>query len=235
MKLRLVIIMAFAGLLIGAIANLPLSWVAPKFMPKDNIGALEYGGTVWNGYVSEVPGFGPIKIKTSLTKALTGKPFFNMDTRSANLSAKGSAKPGLLSGVTVQGNMTHVGAIDPRFAGLVGDFQMTLTELSFDAACKSAKGTVTTDVLTRNAQKMGWTGPNLSGPVSCEDGAVKMELTGKDAQQSIKAVVRIIPDGTFRADVDVLTNDQRAGSILPIFGFQPKDGGYSLLESGRWL
>lgn len=235
MKLRSAIILGIAGLLVGTITNLPLSWIAAKFMPKENIGSLQYGGTVWDGYVLGFPGFGPITIDTSPIKALTGKPFFSMETRSANLSAKGVAKPGLFSNVTVQGNMEHVAAIDPRFAGLTGGFQMNMRELVFGKTCESTSGTVSTDVLTRNGQNMGWTGPNLSGPISCEDGAFKMEFTGKDTQQSIKAVVRIIPDGTFRADVDILTNDTRAGAILPIYGFQPKDGGYSLLESGRWL
>lgn len=235
MKQRFAIGTGLAGVLIGGLANLPLSWVAPNFIPKENVGELQYGGTVWDGYVLGFPGFGPITFDAHPLKALTGKPFVNLETQSANFSAKGSAKPGLLSGVSVQGNMAHVGAIDPRFAGLVGGFQMTLKEAAFKEKCESASGNVSTDVLTRNSQIMGWTGPALSGPISCEDGAFKMELTGNDAQQSIKAVVRIIPDGTFRADVDVLTNDIRAGAVLPLYGFQPKDGGYSLLESGRWL
>jgi len=234
MKTRSVLIIGVIGVLLGTVANLPLSWVAPKFIPKDNIGSLQYGGTVWEGHVLGFPGFGPITIDTNPGKALTGKPFFALETRSANLSARGAAKPGLFSNVTVQGNMAHIAAIDPRFAGLTGNFQMKLKDMVFEKTCTSALGTVSTDVLTRNGKNMGWSGPNLSGPLSCEDGAFKMELSGKDNRQSIKAVVRIIPDGTFRADVDVLTNDMRAGAVLPIYGFQPKNGGYSLLESGRW-
>lgn len=235
MNLRIAIAVGLLGLLIGGIANIPLSWVAPKFIPKKNVGELKYGGTVWDGYALGFPGFGPITLETNFVKALTGKPFVNLETRSVNFSAKGAAKPGFLSGISVQGNMAHVGAIDPRFAGLVGKFQMTLDEAKFDNSCESANGVVSTDVLTQNGKGLGWTGPALTGPISCESGAFKMELTGKDAKQSIKAVVRIIPDGTFRADVDVLTNDVRAGAVLPLYGFQPKDGGYSLLELGRWL
>jgi len=81
---------------------------------------------------------------------------------------------------------------DGRLQGLRGDFSARLSELQVsEQSCQSASGTVRTDVLQRNGGQIQWTGPELTGPIRCESGALIADLSGRDAEQTITALVKI--------------------------------------------
>jgi len=81
---------------------------------------------------------------------------------------------------------------------------------------------------------VNWTGPELTGPIRCEEGALIADLKGRDTQQNIEALIRMSPDRTYRVDISVRTTRKEAGAVLPIFGFTRSDKKFVLVEQGRW-
>ena len=124
---------------------------------------------------------------------------------------------------------------DGRLQGLRGDFSARLSELQVsEQSCQSASGTVRTDVLQRNGGQIQWTGPELTGPIRCESGALIADLSGRDAEQTITALVKIMPDGLYRADISVRTLRVEADAVLPLFGFSRSGQNFVLTEQGKW-
>jgi len=124
---------------------------------------------------------------------------------------------------------------DGRLQGLRGDFTAEISEMQVaEQACQSAAGLARTDVLQRNGGKIQWTGPELAGPIRCEDGALIADLSGRDAQQTITAFIKLMPDGLYRADVSVRTIRAEADAVLPLFGFSRSGQNFVLTEQGKW-
>ncbi|MGB6229342.1 MAG: type II secretion system protein N, partial [Litorimonas sp.] len=125
---------------------------------------------------------------------------------------------------------------DQRLAGLSGRLSLRVDEAVIeDGACLSASGSASTDVLAANRARFDWTGPELSGPVDCVDGRLRVRLSGQDAAQQVEATVLTGFDGMYRTDISVSTRDPMAGNVLTLFGFaQDRAGSYTLSEQGQW-
>ncbi len=219
--------------LIALFAFLPLAWVA-GFLVTDDVKAvapeLAYQGTVWNGTVSGLPVFGTANVKTALL------------SRSASVQAgegenylSAELTPKTATDVDLRVSFANLPLNDGRLQGLQGLLVAEISELNFEGnRCVSARGTVRTDVLQRNGGAIQWTGPELTGPISCEGGALLAVMTGRDAEQAIEANIRMAPDGVYRADISVQTNRAEADAVLPLFGFTRSGGSFMLTEQGRW-
>lgn len=228
MRKRWFILAILAGFA-ASIAVLPLSWVATPFVP-DELSELKFHGTIWNGTASNIPVF-----ETA-----------NVNLKPLSLSAQIESGNGVnyLTGLASTNHARDIALIvdlvtlpltDQRVRGLAGTVNMTLTEIKYDRqTCLSANGSVTTDVLQRNQARLNWTGPALSGPISCEDGSLIANISGQDQQQTIKALMRFSPDGTYRVDLSAQTSRSEAGAILPLFGFSRSGTEYKLTEQGKW-
>lgn len=124
---------------------------------------------------------------------------------------------------------------DGRLRGLRGDVTALILDMQFsEQSCQSATGTIQTDVLQRNGGTIQWTGPELTGPIRCEDGALIADLSGQDTEQAISALIRLVPDGTYRADINVRTLRAEADAVLPLFGFSRSGQSFVLTEQGKW-
>lgn len=217
------------------ITNLPLSWAGSAAIPKSENLQPVFMGTIWNGTIANIPQIGSIKTKVSPLALITGKPPVQFSSKAPYLNFSGQAGLGGRLSALVDGDMRGLASVDGRFAGVSGRYDLNIAELILKDSCISGAGAVSTDVLTRNAALWEWQGPDLSGPISCENGDLVLSLTGSDELQDITAIIRVAPSGTYRAEIDVISRDPRAGSVLPLFGFEQSGQGYRLNEAGRWF
>ncbi len=215
------------------VAFFPMRWAAGWALP-DNIKTLapdlEVHGTIWRSNVSGLPLFGTANLKLS--------------PRSRQVEIQSGEDRNYLSGVVSQSgandinfqmDIATVPFTDGRLQGLRGDFTAKVSEVKIsDQTCQSAAGTARTDVLQRNGGKIQWTGPELTGPIRCEEGALIANLSGRDAEQTITALVRLMPDGSYRADIKVRTLRVEADAVLPLFGFSRSGQNFVLTEQGKW-
>ena len=212
---------------------LPLRWAAAWVLP-DNIKTiapdLKMHGTIWRGTLSGLPLFGTANV--NISPAARQIEFEGGDGRNY---VSGSLSPSVAKALDLRVNFADVPFTDGRLKGLRGDFMAEISEMQFaENVCQSAAGSASTDVLQRNGGTIQWTGPELSGPVRCEDGAVIVDMSGKDAQQNINASIKIMPNGTYRAELKVRTKRPEADAVLPLFGFSRSGQSFVLTEQGKW-
>jgi len=219
--------------LVALVAFFPMRWAGGLALP-DNIETLaldlKMRGTIWRGSISGLPLFGTANLKLSprsrRLEILSGK---NRNYLAGDIS-RSDAKD-----INLHLDIATVPFTDGRMQGLQGDFTAQISDMKFsDMSCQSATGTARTDVLQRNGGKIQWTGPELTGPVRCEDGALIADLSGRDAQQTVTALVKLMPDGLYRADVSVRTVRVEADAVLPLFGFSRAGQNFVLTEQGKW-
>ncbi len=231
MAKRLLIFGGILALVTGAISQLPLSWVAPKV---DIAGQVpEYGGTVWNGFISGTDA-GVLNLDVSPLRLVSGKNPVRVTGGPAGINLNAEAGLSGLRALKVSGSIKALALTDARLALVNGNFDLDITDMKMMESCDYAEGIATTDFLARNSVRLRWKGPVLEGPVSCEDGNVILDLTGKDRAADIVARLTLSPDGQYRTDITAEVNDPNAGLALQYFGFSPAGGAYKLTEQGKW-
>ncbi len=230
--LRWIIPAIFAGIL-ALLPALPLAWVAPHFVSSD-VEALapdmRFSGTIWNGRVTGLPYIQSANFNLSPLSRVA-----DIEAGNGRNYIAGRMRASEATNVKLRADLASFPFTDGRLQGLQGDITATLDEVSYDkAGCLSATGRARTDVLQRNGGSIQWTGPELNGPLRCEDGALIADLSGEDAQQSVSALIRLVPDGSYRADITVRTSRAEADAVLPLFGFSRVGQDFKLTEQGRW-
>ena len=212
---------------------LPLGWAASWVLP-DNVKTLapdlEMAGTIWRGTVSGLPLMGTANVQTF--------PFarrVEFEAGEGRNFISGMLTPSEAKDVDVRMDFSTIPFTDGRLKGLQGDFMAQISEMIIaDNACASVAGSAKTDVLQRNGGTVQWTGPELSGPIQCEEGSLVANMSGQDAQQKILAIIKLNPNGTYRAEVDVRTARPEADLVLPLFGFSRSGQSFVLTEQGKW-
>ena len=222
----------FSGV-VALLACFPMQWVAAWVLP-DNLKViapdLDMHGIIWGGTVSGLPLFGTANLNIA---PLSRRVEF--ESGQGRNYVAGVVSPSKATDIDFRMNFATVPFTDGRLQGLRGDFTAQISEMKISKeTCESATGAARTDVLQRNGGTIQWTGPELAGPIRCEDGALIADLSGKDEQQTIKALIRLIPDGTYRADISVSTFREEADAVLPLFGFSRSGRSFILTEQGKW-
>ena len=219
--------------LAAIVAYFPLGWGAGIFVPEDvkTIAPdLSYSGTIWTGTVSGLPILGTANLDIS--------PFsrrVHLVSGEGRNYASAELGPNSAKDVNLRIDLSDLPLSDDRLKGLRGELSAKISEIILnDQTCQTATGSLQTDVLQRNGGLIEWTGPELSGPIRCEDGALIADLSGRDAQQTISALIRMLPDGSYRAEITVRTVRAEADAILPLFGFTRSGQNFILTEQGRW-
>lgn len=231
------------GLILAFVVFLPLSWVGPRVVPSQLTKAdTRYQGTVWNGQINDLQDVETVTFTLNPFKFLGSD--LPVDARlSANgLQANGKLAQSQAEDVSLRINVASLPLPDPRLRGLAGQMtaQLDTVEWSKDGQCQTVSGTVQSDILMRNRSLFSWTGPNLSGPISCDgNGGYLFAMSGKDDVQIIEANVSISALGTYKSDIQVVTRDQEATLVLPLFGFEERGQNaegieFRLIEQGSW-
>ena len=215
-----------------AIARFPANWAAKVALPDVPI---TLGGTIWNGFVPPINAVPPIKFTTKPIGLLTDAPVLEFSGAGNGISINGEANQNELTRVTMTGDAVFLGQIDGRMKNLMGRFDMVVGNLPLGGNCEGVSGTVSTDILTRNAALWQWKGPPLSGPVTCENDILTSTLSGNIPGQSVEAELKIMPDGNYQIRAVINTNTPQAGMVLPLYGFETQGERYTINEAGRWM
>lgn len=233
MRIIAVLISGFCGL-IALFSQFPASWAGALFLPDALKQDVTLSGTVWDGRMSGLNGFGPVQFKVFPSKFFGNAPMVEFYSQVPGLQISGSGRTGQISDVHAQGRISTFSNLDGRLAGLAGQFNLQLNSLTFEQGCTQASGTASTDVLSVNRALWQWQGPELSGPISCENGEVVLRLSGQQGRQSVSMSVRSALAGIYTADMQIETDEPIAASVLPLYGFERRGDAYVLQETGTW-
>jgi len=234
MKKRIIGLVCLCAAAVGAVGQLPLAWIGQHIIPDVMGSDIRYSGTIWEGHISGVDGIGDLHFRLSPKVALSGGLPIKFQTSSSAMILSGKASHKRIKDLRFSGPLTAIPTRDGRLQNLAGNFDVQLSDLHFNKACVSAKGRVNTDLLNRNHNRWQWRGPILSGPIICEDGDFIVKLLGSENAQIIQADLRLAVDGQYRADFSVRTAQPEAAIVLPLYGFEKKDGEFHLTEQGKW-
>lgn len=230
-KLRYIWLSALLVLAI-TIARFPANWAAKIAVPDASI---TFGGTIWNGFMSPINAIPPIKFTTTPIGLLTDAPVLEFSGAGNGISINGEADQHELTRVILTGDAVFLGQIDGRMKNLLGRFDMVVGNLPLGGNCEGVSGTISTDILTRNAALWQWEGPPLTGPVTCENDILTSTLSGNITGQSVEAELKIMPDGNYQIRAVINTNTPEAGLVLPLYGFESQGERFTMNEAGRWM
>jgi len=234
----------FLTILIGVIAAiisaLPLGWIAPHVVPAQMSKDAQFSGTIWQGQANVAFGKSraPIAFKVAPLKLLTGQDFVDFTVKNSGFDLQGLAGFSSAQDLDIRVNVARLPLRDPRIRGLQGQIIAQISEAKFgskfNGKCKRITGQVQTNFLQANEAAWFWRGPNLSGPIRCEDGTIIAEMAGAEAGQNFTAILKLQADGVYTAQMDVETRDSRAAVVLGFYGFQQNGQKFGLSETGRW-
>lgn len=234
MKKRFVGLGALLGIAGATLIQLPLSWIGPHVLPQEMGKNIRYSGTIWKGHISGVDIIGDIYFNVDAKALLSRQLPLSFQTSSSAMTMSGKSSKNRLKDFKFSGQLADLPTSDGRLKEIAGHVDFQISQMDFDENCKAAAGNAATDILTRNGGRWQWRGPFLSGPISCDQGDLIVKLSGSENAQTIKADLRIKIDGAYRAVFSVRTREAAAGVVLPLYGFDIRNGHYYLTEEGKW-
>lgn len=231
------------GGLSALIYFLPLSWIAPLALPGTfTTEQTQYRGTVWSGALSNLRDVEAVNYTLKPLNLITGKMPLQVEMKAKGLSAIGGLSRHKMKGFDFNIDVSSLPLPDPRLKGLAGEVSAKIAQAAWDKenSCISISGVARSNILTQNKSLFEWEGPILAGPISCdEEGRIIFDLKGEDEVQSIFVIVAISAAGEYRSDMRVITRDQEAALVLPLFGFEERGSSqegveFRLVEQGQW-
>ncbi|MGH1420317.1 MAG: type II secretion system protein N [Hyphomonas sp.] len=229
-----------AALLIGLASRVPLSFI------MRNSGATAQGlswqqarGTIWNGQITGLGlkgnALGAIDMKLSPLKLITGSAPSRFDWISDQGRARGdiaiSRKNIRLNNTDVNLFVGTMSGLHPEIQKLGGALSLKNLQATFDLSgtCKNASGDAQTDILQRLGTQYGRNWPNLTGDVSCANGAFALPLQGQGpAGETFRISINVTPTGTIEQTIEVEGLDGQASIALQSMGFTPSGKGFVL-------
>ena len=187
-------------------------------------------GSVWNGGVSDIrygiQDVGDAEISSDWLSLLTARLSSQVRLVGSGLNGRATVIVPLGGGVRIErlrvlGSTEDLVNITAEVRNLAGEFTLDLREAVIkNNDCQSAQGTVWTDILTRMERRYGWVGPELAGPVTCENGDLVLMLNGRNAiGEDVSARLVIGLDGMGSFTADVTTTEQETRQVLTLLGF----------------
>ncbi len=232
----LTVIAAVGVALCAVIVHFPSAWAAGLFAPDEIKSRAKFTGTIWRGAI--IPnadiGVGAIAYSVDAKTLLSRENYITFSSDGTpQISGKGSQRK--LSQFRLTGPLQSFKPSDPRFAGFLGDIDIEMSDFTFDPFCASGSGTARTDILARNTDYLGWSGPKLSGPVTCrEEGLLMAQLSGAKGGSRIEVTLQLSGNGTYRADIVTINPDAEIMPYLQSFGFRGNGQSLTLSETGNW-
>lgn len=229
------ILLGCLGAAAAVLSQFPLAWVGPHVMPTGFGQNIHYSGTIWTGQVRGLDFIGAANFKLDPKALIMGGLPLKFSTQSHIMSVSGQASRTHLKDIRFAGTLAKLPTRDGRLKELAGQVRINVSDMQIkDGMCVSAMGDVFTDFLALNPSRWQWRGPELRGPISCENGDLLATLSGQENSQTIRADLRLSPDGSYGANISVTTDQPEAGAVLPLYGFEKIGRDYKLTEQGQW-
>lgn len=235
MRLALVFaaIIAFA---VFAVSQVPLGFVLRR-LPLNAMGVqwTQTEGTIWDGrvmgvYLNAQP-LGDVDVSLDPLSLISLQP--GMDIQWGGAGGRGAARFTILdrysfqaSDLRVEQRVAALESLSSELRSIGGTLRVGQGAVTINGAqCVSATGNLQADTLALAARQFGRTFSDLTGTVSCEDGAFRiiMNGTGPDGDSvAIAANANMLG----RADINVVANtaDRDLQALLANAGFSRQDG-----------
>jgi len=200
-------------------------------------------GTLWSGVIrgASVNGadLGDIEFKTMVRSLVTGtlKAQLNLngdDVFGTTELGAGLSRELSLGNADLRFNLT---SLSRRYAFLGAPIEgaAAIKISTFRYAlkgCREAVGEVWTDVLKGPARLFDGDAFDLVGPVSCQDGALRVELAGRGGEGSASMTIAINPDMTYLLKADAAPKRREVDEALRLMGFERGANGLTYGASG---
>ncbi|MAK62215.1 MAG: hypothetical protein CMK09_14695 [Ponticaulis sp.] len=223
--------------LTALVVTLPAEFVMQRLVRSEP--AIRYAqanGTVWNGSVHGIQydqqSIGSARIETDWLSIFSGKLSSLVRINDGVVNGRGRVSAGLTGQIEIEdlrlsGSTVELTNIRKEIRDLAGEYTLSIRNATlWDGRCRSASGTVWTDLLTKMDRTVDWTGPELTGPVSCRDGRFVLTLTGETpGQETVDATLEIGLDATGAFEAEVTNAQQETGRALTLIGFLNSDDG----------
>jgi general secretion pathway protein N len=235
-----VVLLLLVGGAIG-VSVFPMS-LAADFATKHD-GAFKYAGatgSVWNGKLQGVvlngEPLGDVAIRLDAGKLFVGQAAADIGFTRKELTGQGRLSKALFGGrmkladIKVAGDVSAAPVLPVRIRAAPGKFSLVVSEILFDKnVCKAANGEVWTDALAKADLGHQWVGPELRGPVSCRNGKLAVDASGKAVTgEEVTASIGTGPDLSLDLEAKVLNATQGAAETLSELGFRPDGTAYVL-------
>ncbi|MAT36270.1 MAG: hypothetical protein CMK06_14200 [Ponticaulis sp.] len=216
---------------VAAFAMMPVEFVmhaAQKCDPLILYSSAE--GTVWRGEVRGIrygaQAVGDARISTRALALLTGSLTSEFELSGNAVTGRGvmSLTPGgrlSLKDVRMAGTTRELISIQSEIRELNGEFRLDIVDAVIrDRECMKAEGRIWTNLLTRMESRWQWRGPELEGPISCQEGDVVLSLAGQNAAgEEVEGRLEVGLDATGRFQANVSNSQPETAQALILLGF----------------
>lgn len=233
MRIVIFVVLAVVVVVVGGVTFLPMSMaadMAAKQLPDFKFG--EASGSVWDGKLTKVSygaqSIGDLSVKTDIIALFGGKAAGTLGLAREGFTGSAAVAYGVGDGrldmknLKLAGDTSRVPGMPPSIARTDGKFTLEIKDVKFaNSLCQTASGEVWTDALTKVNYK-GWVGPELRGPVTCSDGKLQVQASGKAASgEDVLASMNISQHLDMELTAIVSNAGPSAVEALTSIGFTP--------------
>lgn len=227
----LLVLTLIVALVWFAASRIPLGMVLTR-LPLNDMGIewTQSEGTIWKGRMSGVYLNGqPVgDVDLSLRPASLLNLSQTLEVQWGGAGGRGAGVVTVrgsndisASDLRVEQNIAALETLTPDIRSLGGILRLNGGSVDIvDGACLDASGNIRTDTLSRAAQQFGRDFSDLTGTVTCSDGAFNIEMAGESEEGDIldfKAVADL--SGGSRIDVRARTTSDDIEALLARGGF----------------
>lgn len=244
---RILLVLVFIVTFLGAlIANLPARWAFEQGgLARTAISHDRISGSVWNGRMTNVSiagqRLGDVSFAIKPLALLSGKLNYEYDVAGPPGRFVGDISVGFdrsievslpRARVDVQGlerlqEVLRRAPSEVRIEGL----RLAVTS---DGACTTASGALTSDILQANGERLGWSGPEMVGTLSCQNGVVGLSLESAEGPDVISAELSF--DGRvaiYDLSARVESTNPNVVQAVQQLGFQAEGTGFTYTRTNR--
>jgi len=223
-------------------ARAPLSvFAAAAPLSSAGVSYVRAEGSLWRGVLHGVRvnghSAGDVEISVRPLALARGRAGAAFQFSGDGAAGRGVLEAGLGGGVEIRDAVVIVDL--QRFAyyfdemPFLGRAELEIATLAAGPeGCRRAEGRVRTDALKATAQTMRGTAPDLAGDLSCEDGSFVVALDGAEAGDAVSLRLALDPDLAYDIRVSVQTAETTVASLLPMLGFEEREGGFVYSQKG---
>ena len=237
----------FIGIIVftaAVVANAPASLLQSAFKQAgDQFHYAGIEGTIWSGVIRNVSvsgaDLGDIKFKTRPSALLQGAIRAQVSLNGEDVFGVSEIGAGLGGGLQINDadlrlNLTR---LSRRYAFMGAPIEGTAT-VQVEAfsinknGCGRANGKIWTDVLKGPAKVFNGEAFDLSGPIECDEGIVKVMLAGKGGEGSATMTIAVQPDLSYVLTADATPSRQEIDQALQLIGFEKSESGLTYGATG---
>ncbi len=242
MRRLLLLVLLIVMLVIGLFATTPLGFVLTQSGAKDlGVGWAKVDGTLLNGRISGLfvgtQPIGDFSLNLRPLSLLSLRPTY--DVRWGGAGGQGTAVLTLTRSslnadqIRMRQEIASLEGLDPAVRAMNGSVNFTNGAFRLtQQGCESADGTLSSNALSTLAAQYGRQFGDVSGPISCEDGAFVLAMTGaSEAEDRVFIDARAAISGQGSFSTRVQTQDAQIIIALNQIGFQRENGEFVYRQS----